>query len=103
MQIKSSNHPITAPQNDTQRRTNHSDAEGAVESVQRVSAAGSENSTVSLSSLSALRPSSDSDIDTAKVESIKAALRDGSYKPDSGKIADGMLSIARELIQTRTR
>lgn len=103
MQIKSSNHPITTPQSDTQRRTNNSDVEGAVESVQQVSATGGQNSIVTLSSLSALRPSSDSDIDTAKVESIKAALRDGSYKPDSGKIADGMLSSARELVQMRTR
>lgn len=103
MQIKSSNHPITTPQNDTQRRTNNSDVEGAVASVQQVSAAGGQNSTVNLSSLSALHPSSDSDIDTAKVESIKAALRDGSYKPDSGRIADGMLRSARELVQMRTR
>jgi len=49
-----------------------------------------------------LRTSGSSDIDTAKVASIKAALNDGSYKVDSGKIADGMLSSARELIQTNT-
>lgn len=53
--------------------------------------------------MSALRASSISDIDTAKVESIKAALRDGSYTIDSGRIADGMLSTARDLLQTRKR
>ena len=58
---------------------------------------------MSLSPLSTdLRASNASDIDTAKVESIKAAIRDGSLKIDSGKIADGMLSTARDLLQTRT-
>ena len=66
--------------------------------------ATNENSpTVNLSSMSTLRTASNDDIDTAKVESIKAALRDGSYKIDSGSIADGMLSNARDLLQTRTR
>jgi negative regulator of flagellin synthesis FlgM len=37
------------------------------------------------------------------VESIKQALRDGTYKIDSGKIADGMLDTARELLQKVTR
>ena len=60
-------------------------------------------STVSLSTLSSdLRASNGSDIDTAKVESIKAAIRDGSLKMDTSKIADGILSTARDLLQTRT-
>jgi negative regulator of flagellin synthesis FlgM len=103
MKIESSNYPLTTTQNGAQRATNDSDAKGVVEPVQQASAAGAQNSTVNLSSVSALRTSSDSDIDTAKVESIKAALRDGSYTIDSGKIADGMLSNARDLLQTRTR
>jgi negative regulator of flagellin synthesis FlgM len=53
--------------------------------------------------MSALRSFSDPDIDTAKVESIKAELRQGTYKIDSGKIADGALNAARELLQTTTR
>ena len=67
------------------------------------SSTGGSNSTVSLSALSTdLRTSGSADIDTAKVASIKAALNDGSYKVDSGKIADGMLSSTRELMQTNT-
>jgi negative regulator of flagellin synthesis FlgM len=103
MKIESSNYPLEAPQNGAQRATNNSDPNGAVEAVQPVSAAGAQNSTVSLSSMSALRTPSDSDIDIAKVESIKAALRDGSYKIDSGKIADGLLSTASDLLQTTSR
>jgi negative regulator of flagellin synthesis FlgM len=33
---------------------------------------------------------------------MKAALRDGSYSIDSGKIADGLLGNARDLLQTKT-
>ncbi|MDR5748603.1 flagellar biosynthesis anti-sigma factor FlgM [Caballeronia sp. LZ029] len=100
MKIESSNYTVATVQSDTQRATNNGDAKAA---VQPVSAAGAQNSTVSLSSMSALGESSGSDIDTAKVESIKAALRDGSYKIDSGNIADGMLSTARDLLQARSR
>lgn len=95
MKIESSNYTVATVQSDTQRAT-----KGAVQSV---NAAGALNSTVNLSSMSALGESSGSDIDTAKVESIKAALRDGSYKIDSGNIADGMLSTARDLLQARSR
>jgi negative regulator of flagellin synthesis FlgM len=103
MKIDSTNNTLAALQNGAQRATTSSDAKAAVGAVQQVSATGAQNSTVNLSSMSALRTSSSDDIDTAKVASIKAALRDGSYKIDSGKIADGMLSTARDLLQTRTR
>ncbi|MFL9933729.1 flagellar biosynthesis anti-sigma factor FlgM [Paraburkholderia sp. RL18-103-BIB-C] len=102
MKIESSYYRLAALQNGAQRATNNSDAKGAVESTQQVSAAGAQNSTMNLSSMSAPRTSSDSDIDTAKVESIKATLRDGSYTIDSGKIADGVLNTARDLLQTTT-
>lgn len=102
MKIESSNYPLAARQNGARGATVNSDAEGAVESVQQVSATNAQNSTVNLSPMSAVHTPGDSDIDTAKVESIKAALRDGSYKIDSGKIADGMLSHARDLLQTTT-
>lgn len=100
MKIESGNYPLAAPQSGARGATHHSDAEGAVESVQQVGAAEAQNSTVSLSSMAAVHTPGDSDIDTAKVESIKAALRDGSYQIDSGKIADGMLSHARDVLQT---
>ncbi|MGF6805232.1 negative regulator of flagellin synthesis FlgM [Paraburkholderia sp. Clong3] len=103
MKIESSNYPLAASQNGPPRAMINSDAKDAVESAHQVSAAGAQNSTVNLSSVFAMHTSSDSDSDTAKVESIKGALRDGSYKVDSGKIADGMLSTARDLLQTTTR
>ncbi|CAD6536502.1 hypothetical protein LMG28727_03354 [Paraburkholderia kirstenboschensis] len=103
MKIEPSNYPLAAPRNSTQRATNNSDTNGAVESVNPVGAPAAQNAQVNLTSMSALRTFSNPDIDTAKVESIKAALRDGTYKIDSGKIADGALNAARELLQTTTR
>lgn len=88
-------------QDSTQRTTSNGDAKDAVGTVQEHNDTDGQRSTVILSSMSTLRASSGSDIDTAKVESIKAALRDGSYTIDSGRIADGMLSTARDLLQSR--
>ena len=102
MKIESGNYPLAARQSGARGATVNSDAEGTVESVQQVGAADAQNSTVSLSARSAVHTSGDTDIDTAKVESIKAALRDGSYQIDAGKIADGMLGHARDLLQTKT-
>lgn len=84
------------------QRASQGDAKTAAPSAQ-ASGAVAGQSTVSLSTLSSdLRASNGSDIDTAKVESIKAAIRDGSLKMDTSKIADGILSTARDLLQTRT-
>jgi negative regulator of flagellin synthesis FlgM len=95
-----SNTTLAGLQDNLQRASN--DAKGAVQQAQ-TGASPAKNSTVSLSSVSSdLRASSSSDIDTAKVESIKAAIRDGSLKMDTSKIADGILSTARDLLQTRT-
>jgi len=92
----SSNDALAILQPNAVRATNN------IGAVQPTSAAYASSSTVSLSSMSTLRTANASDIDTAKVASIKAALRDGSYKIDSGKIAGGMLSTARDMLQTRT-
>ena len=107
MKIDSSNtSQIAALQEAAQQRAAQADAQATSTtggSTGTTSSTGGSNSTVSLSALSTdLRTSGSSDIDTAKVASIKAALNDGSYKVDSGKIADGMLSSARELMQTNT-
>lgn len=104
MKIDSSNtSQIAALQEAAQQRAAQADAQPASTTGGTTSSTGGSNSTVSLSALSTdLRTSGSADIDTAKVASIKAALNDGSYKVDSGKIADGMLSSARELIQTNT-
>ncbi|PMS30813.1 FlgM family anti-sigma-28 factor [Trinickia symbiotica] len=58
---------------------------------------------VSLSGLSsqlhALATSGAADIDVAQVESIKQAIKDGTLTIDTGKIADGILETARNLLQ----
>lgn len=58
---------------------------------------------VSLSSLSShlrsLAASGSADIDTAQVESIKSAIRNGTLQIDTGKIADGVIATARSLLK----
>jgi negative regulator of flagellin synthesis FlgM len=71
------------------------------------SASGASGDTsVSLSGLSqhlrSLAASGSADIDTAHVESIKQAIKDGTLQIDSGKIADGVLQTARDLLQSKT-
>lgn len=39
------------------------------------------------------------DIDTAKVERIIQAIRQGEYQMDAGRIADGLLSSAKDLLK----
>jgi negative regulator of flagellin synthesis FlgM len=100
MKIDSSNSATLAiAHTGAPRAISNDDAQNAARAAQSADAAN----TVNLSSMSALRTANDSDIDTAKVESIRAALRDGSYKIDSAAIADGLLSTARDLLQARTR
>ena len=103
VKIESNSNTTLAGLQDNLQRPSQNDAKGAASTVQSSGANPAANSTVSLSSLSSdLRAANGSDIDTAKVESIKAAIRDGSLTMDPGKIADGILSTARELLQTRT-
>ena len=103
VKIESNSNTTLAGLQDNLQRASQNDARGAASTVQQSGASTTQNSTVSLSSLSSdLRASNGSDIDTAKVESIKAAIRDGSLKMDTSKIADGILSTARDLLQTRT-
>ena len=61
------------------------------------------DASVNLSSLSSqlrsLAASGAADIDVAQVESIKQAIKDGTLSIDTGKIADGILETARNLLQ----
>ena len=101
----SSTSQIAALQEAAQQRAAQADSQtsGTTSGTPAASISGGSNSTVSLSALSTdLRTSSSADIDTAKVASIKASLADGSYKADSGKIADGILSSASELLKTQS-
>ncbi|MDR5772880.1 MULTISPECIES: flagellar biosynthesis anti-sigma factor FlgM [unclassified Caballeronia] len=102
MKIESNSNIALAGIQDATQRASQNDAKSA-SSVAQAGTTAAQNSKVSLSSLSSgLRASNSADVDTAKVDSIKAALRDGSYKIDAGKIADGMLGSARDMLQTRT-
>ncbi|RKF41700.1 flagellar biosynthesis anti-sigma factor FlgM [Paraburkholderia fungorum] len=97
---------------DAVSRSQQSDATSANSNAQSASTSspttpsGSGDASVSLSGLSqhlrSLAASGSADIDTAHVESIKAAIKDGSLTIDSSKIADGVLNTARELLQSKT-
>jgi negative regulator of flagellin synthesis FlgM len=107
VKIDSSNtSQIAALQEAAQQRAAQADSQtpGTASGTQATTNISSgSNSTVSLSALSTdLRTSSSADIDTAKVAAIKASIADGSYKADSGKIADGILSSASELLKTQS-
>jgi negative regulator of flagellin synthesis FlgM len=81
-----------------------STASGAANAAQAATASGGD-ANVSLSGLSSdlrsLATSGSADIDTAHVESIKAAIKSGTLTIDPGKIADGVLETTRSLLQTR--
>ncbi|SAL18394.1 anti-sigma-28 factor FlgM [Caballeronia sordidicola] len=106
MKIDSSNtSQIAALQEAAQQRAAQADSQtpSTTGAAAQAATTGGSNSTVSLSALSTdLRTSSSADIDTAKVAAIKASIADGSYKVDSGKVADGILSSASELLKTQT-
>ncbi|RKT25430.1 FlgM family anti-sigma-28 factor [Paraburkholderia sp. RAU2J] len=97
---------------DALSRSQQSDGTPAAGTAQAAStaaattASGSGDASVSLSGLSqhlrSLAASGSADIDTAHVESIKQAIKGGTLQIDSGKIADGVLQTARDLLQNKT-
>ncbi|HEY2607343.1 flagellar biosynthesis anti-sigma factor FlgM [Paraburkholderia sp. RL18-103-BIB-C] len=97
---------------DALSRSQQSDATPAANSAPSAStatpaaASASGDASVSLSGLSqhlrSLAASGSADIDTAHVASIKQAIKDGTLQMDSGKIADGVLQTARDLLQNKT-
>jgi negative regulator of flagellin synthesis FlgM len=91
----------------SQRSDEPTPAASATQGTAASSASGASGDTsVSLSGLSqhlrSLAASGSADIDTAHVESIKQAIKDGTLQIDSGKIADGVLQTARDLLQNKT-
>ncbi len=111
MKVDSTTNSSLPTLKDALSRSQNSDATTANSNAQSAGTAsqtttsGSGDASVSLSGLSqhlrSLAASGSADIDTAHVESIKQAIRDGSLKIDSGKIADGVLNTARELLQSK--
>lgn len=110
MKVDSTN-STNLPLKDAVSRSQAGDASPANSSAQSAATAsqtttsGSGDASVSLSGLSqhlrSLAASGSADIDMAHVESIKQAIKDGSLKIDSGKIADGVLNTARDLLQSK--
>ncbi|MFM0051545.1 flagellar biosynthesis anti-sigma factor FlgM [Caballeronia grimmiae] len=96
MKIPSTNNPAMPEPITVRRATNETDFAAAPRHSDAVAA---DSSGVTISSTSALRTSSATDIDADKVAAIKAALRNGTYSINSGSIADGMLGSARDLLQ----
>ncbi|EDZ97504.1 anti-sigma-28 factor, FlgM [Burkholderia sp. H160] len=80
--------------------------QGAASTAAPAASSASGDANVSLSGLSqnlrSLAASGSADIDTAHVASIKQAIKDGTLKIDSGRIADGALQTARDLLQNKT-
>ncbi|MDQ7979098.1 flagellar biosynthesis anti-sigma factor FlgM [Paraburkholderia sp. SARCC-3016] len=106
MKVDSSTNPNLAPLGNGVQRGQQGEAAAAGAATARTpapSSSGGAAADVSLSALAghlqALGASSPADIDTAHVESIKQAIRDGSLKIDASKIADGVLETARSLLQ----
>ncbi|WP_233803930.1 flagellar biosynthesis anti-sigma factor FlgM [Paraburkholderia sp. HP33-1] len=80
--------------------------QGTTSAAAPAASSTSGDTNVSLSGLSqhlrSLAASGSADIDTAHVESIKQAIKSGTLQIDSGKIADGVLQTARDLLQNKT-
>ena len=98
----SSTSSLTSPKGGVQgTRQGGQAAAGAAQAG--VSSAQAQSADVSLSALSSqlrsLAASGEADIDVAHVESSKQAIADGSLTMDAGKIADGILATARELLK----
>ncbi|QQC63049.1 flagellar biosynthesis anti-sigma factor FlgM [Paraburkholderia ginsengisoli] len=112
MKVDSTNNSNLPTLKDALSRSQQSDATPAANAASNASTAApasgsaSGDASVSLSGLSqhlrSLAASGSADIDTAHVESIRQAIKDGSLQIDSGKIADGVLQTARDLLQNKT-
>ncbi|WP_109483758.1 flagellar biosynthesis anti-sigma factor FlgM [Paraburkholderia sp. C35] len=76
---------------------------GATTSTATGTSGGANVNLSGLSQLHGLTSAGSSDIDTAHVESIKQAIKDGTLTIDSGKIADGVLATARDLLQKKSQ
>jgi negative regulator of flagellin synthesis FlgM len=96
MKIENSVRPITGvATNDGQKRIDNTGGAG------HSSAPAKEN--VHLSSVSKQPQSAESGavVDTARVQEIKQAISDGSFKVNPEAVADRLLETARELIQSK--
>lgn len=83
---------------------NQASSSAASSAAAQAEAPAGGDANVNLSSVStnlrSLAASGSADIDTAKVQSIRDAIKNGSLTIDTGKIADGVLQTASELLRT---
>lgn len=107
MKVDSSNSNLSSPKGGVQGARQGDGAAsasaGASKSPAPSAGGAGSDANVSLSGLSSqlrsLAASGAADIDTAQVESIKQAMQNGTLSIDTGKIADGILETARNLLQ----
>ena len=104
MKIESStNSSVSSPKGGVQSARQSDTAPAVNTGTAGAAGAPAGDASVSLSGLSSqlrsLAASGAADIDVAQVESIKQAIKDGTLSIDTGKIADGILETARNLLQ----
>ena len=109
MKVDSTTHSGLQTLKDGLQRPQQGDATttGGAGATTSTATGASGDANVNLSGLSShlqsLASAGSSDIDTAHVESIKQAIKNGSLTIDSGKIADGVLATARDLLQKKSQ
>ncbi|MEI6002477.1 flagellar biosynthesis anti-sigma factor FlgM [Paraburkholderia bengalensis] len=107
MKVDSTTHSGLQSLKDGLQRTQQGEAAATGGAGASTAAGSAGDANVNLSGLSSqlhsLASAGASDIDTAHVESIKQAIKDGTLTIDSGKIADGVLATARELLQKNSQ
>lgn len=95
----------STPNQSVETQTNDRAAKGAKSSAESVGVQSSVEK-VNLSSLATQLRTGDSanvsgDFDAKKVESIKQAIRDGSFKVDAGAVADKMIAHTTEMFASK--
>lgn len=86
----------------TARQVDARGQEGS-EKLQDASSVGSQNDTISLTNTATQLPTlkqtiaDSSDVDVERVESLRAAIADGSYSVDAMKLANSMINFEQEL------
>ncbi len=109
MKVDSTTHSGLQTLKDGLQRTQQGESAttGSVGTSTSTATGASGDANVNLSGLSShlqsLASAGSSDIDTAHVESIKQAIKNGTLTIDSGKIADGVLATARDLLQKKSQ
>lgn len=87
------------PVNTVQQRESN-ETQAAKTRLEKPVTANSTNVTIS-NAQSRLVQSGDDDINVERIESLKAAIRNGELKMDTGKIADALIQEAQSFLQSK--